>query len=286
MTQDDTLVPVEEKTVIFYDDELTAVKLKDSEIYVPVVRLCDNLGLSWPGQRERIYRDEVLSESLKTIRVTRMVKEGGRGGGAVDTLCLPLDLIPGWLFGIQTSRVRGEIRPKLIHYRRECFRVLWDAFKSDILPAVDPALAPPGEDMTPAERALALAEAVYQMARQQVTMERWLAAHDTRLEMVEDELETVHGRLDQAAQVVGALQLRVYGPHQVITEEQAAEMAQLVKAIAHTLTEQDPGGGNYYQSVWSELHRRYGVTSYRRVPAAKFGEVIAWLEGWVETLRV
>jgi len=29
------------------------------------------------------------------------------------------------------------------------------------------------------------------------------------------------------------------------------------------------------------LHRRYDVTIYRRVPAASFGEVIAWLEGWL-----
>ena len=27
--------------------------------------------------------------------------------------------------------------------------------------------------------------------------------------------------------------------------------------VAHTLTEQNPEGKNYYQSIWSELHRRY-----------------------------
>ena len=80
-------------------------------------------------------------------------------------VCLPLDLIPGWLFGIQTGRVKENIRPKLIRYRRECFRVLWDAFKSDILPGLDPALAPSTADLTPAERALVLAEAVATMAR-------------------------------------------------------------------------------------------------------------------------
>ena len=34
-------------------------------------------------------------------------------------LCLPLDLIPGWLFGIQIGRIGEDIRPKLIRYRRE-----------------------------------------------------------------------------------------------------------------------------------------------------------------------
>jgi len=55
-----TLDPVEEKTIVFYSDELTAVKLAVGEIYVPVARLRDNLGLSWPGQRERINRHGVM----------------------------------------------------------------------------------------------------------------------------------------------------------------------------------------------------------------------------------
>ena len=62
-------------------------------------------------------------------------------------LCLPLDLIPGWLFGIPVGRVKEEIRPKLLRYQRECFRALWDAFKSALLPAMDAALAPPASDL-------------------------------------------------------------------------------------------------------------------------------------------
>jgi len=279
MTEQGSLEPSEQKTIIFYDDELTAVKLADGEIYVPVRRLCDNLGLTWSSQYMRIQRDEVLSEAAKTVLVMRTVKAGDRGGGSVETVCLPLDLIPGWLFGVQTSRVREEIRPKLIRYRRECFRVLWDAFKQDVMPSL------PTPQMTPAEQALAQVEALYNLARQQVALESWLIHHDTRLDTVEDETLRAHERLDKAAGAVRALQLRVYGPGQVVSEEQAAEMAELVKAIAHTLTEQNPAGGNYYQSVWSELHRRYGVTTYRRVPADRFADVVAWLEGWLESLR-
>jgi len=138
-----------------------------------------------------------LERGEETIRVTRMVKEGG----PVDTLCLPLDVIPGWLFGIQTSRVRDDIWRKLIRYQRECFRVLWDAFKADVRPQLDPALATmqPAADLTPAERALALAEAVYTMARQQVAIESWLVHHDSRLDVVEDEVSAAHERLDTLA---------------------------------------------------------------------------------------
>jgi hypothetical protein len=55
-----------------------------------------------------------------------------------------------------------------------------------------------------------------------------------------------------------------------------------VAALAHALSEKDPAGGNFYQSVWGELKRRYNVASYTRIPAARFGEVIAWLENWLK----
>jgi hypothetical protein len=60
--------------------------------------------VSWAGQRERINRNEILASALETVRVTRTVSPGDPGGGAVDTLCLPVDLIPGWLFGITSYK--------------------------------------------------------------------------------------------------------------------------------------------------------------------------------------
>ncbi len=284
--QTQSLVPVETKTVIFYDDELAAVRVEHDEgstIYVPVARLCDNLGLSWTGQRERINRDEVLSQVIKTVRVTRVVKKGGRGGGPVDTLCLPLKFLPGWLFGINASRAKEEIREKLIRYKFEAYDALWDAFKQDILPVLDQE-AQISAEMTLAEKALTQAEALYNLAKQQVAIERWLVYHDARLEVVEDVAQEAHKRLDKAAEAFRDIQLRVYGPGQHVTEEQAAEVAELVKAVAMDLTERSPDK-NHYQSIWGELHRRYRVASYRRLPAAKFGEVIAWLENWLQSIK-
>jgi hypothetical protein len=270
------LTPIEERTLEFYDDELLAVKMVDGAVYVPVRRLCDNLGLAWPGQYERIQRDEILSEAVKTVRVTRTVIEGGRGGGPADTICLPLDMIPGWLFGVQVSRVREDLRPKLKRYRRECFKVLWDAFKSDILPA-----APERRDLTPAEQGLAMAEAVYHLAKQQVIFERLLVEHGARLDVLDSSLEKARETFGEVLQKLRALELRIYGPGEIISEAQAAEVAATVAALAHTLTQNDPAGGNYYQSVWGELRRRYNIATYTRIPAARFGEVIGWLETWL-----
>ena len=43
---------------------------------------------------------------------------------------LPLEYLPGYLFGINASRVKPELKEKVIRYQRECFRILWQAFQS------------------------------------------------------------------------------------------------------------------------------------------------------------
>ena len=70
------LVPVEQKTILFYEDEITAVRTGDGRVFVPIRPIVERLGLSWSGQRERINRDRVLSEEVATVRVTRT--EGDR----------------------------------------------------------------------------------------------------------------------------------------------------------------------------------------------------------------
>jgi hypothetical protein len=77
----------EQKTVAFYNDQVTAVRLKDGRIFVPIRPICESLGLAWNAQFERIGRDPVLSTEVKGIRVTRTPEKGG----AQEMTCLPLE---------------------------------------------------------------------------------------------------------------------------------------------------------------------------------------------------
>ncbi|WP_336368925.1 phage antirepressor N-terminal domain-containing protein, partial [Avibacterium paragallinarum] len=43
-----------------------------------------------------------------------------------QTLCLPIQYLNGWLFGIDVKRVKPEIRETLITYKRECYQALFD----------------------------------------------------------------------------------------------------------------------------------------------------------------
>lgn len=130
-----SLEPIKEVTIDFYGDEIPAALVVIDEagqqvVYVPVRPLVEYMGLSWSGQRERIIRDPVLSAMAQGVRVTRTPEQGG----SQVMLCLPLDYINGFLFGINANRVKPELRERLITYQRECYQVLAAAF-------LDPAAA-------------------------------------------------------------------------------------------------------------------------------------------------
>src|SRR5215210_1314719 len=114
------LTPLDVRTVEFYGDEITGALVRvgdEAQVYVPIRPICDYLGLAWSGQFERIKRDEVLAEAVRSVRLTRTNPQGGDP----NLLCLPLDLLPGWLFGVTTRRVKAAVQDKITRYRRECF---------------------------------------------------------------------------------------------------------------------------------------------------------------------
>jgi hypothetical protein len=255
---DDTkqaLIPVEERIVEFYGDEIKGVRVTRtpsgaSELYVPLRQLCDYLGVSYNGQRERINRDAVLSKKLEVVQVST-------AGGAQEMQCLQLDYLNGWLFGINASRVKEEIRERVVRYQEECYLILRDAFQG--------ASAPD-----------ALAQ-VEQLGQALITLAREQREFDQRLAFTED-------RVNQAAVVVGDLTKRVSGlekrlsPSQAVTEEQASQISQAVKAVAIQLAQKS--GRNEFGGVYGELYRKFGITSYKMLPAGRFEEAMAFLNEW------
>lgn len=114
------LIIYEQRTIAFYGDELAAIQT-DRGIYVPVKPICEVLGIDWEGQRQRIMRDEVLHEGACILKAPS-------AGGPQDMLCLPDDMLHGWLFGVSTNQIAIENREHLLRYKRECYRVLHQAF--------------------------------------------------------------------------------------------------------------------------------------------------------------
>ena len=56
------LTVIDQREVTFYNDQLTAVRGGDSQVYVPVTQMCRALGLDERSQRRRIQNHTILSE--------------------------------------------------------------------------------------------------------------------------------------------------------------------------------------------------------------------------------
>lgn len=268
MTNDErALAPIQQKQVEFYGDELTAVLVEDGTVYVPIRPICEYLGLSWAGQRERVNRDPILAESVRGVRVTRTP---GTGGGTQEMLCLPLDYLNGWLFGVNANRVNPEIRTRLLSYQRECYRVLADAFLSPVT-AVSPMDASDQVLQQLHNMALVIAATTKEM------MEAKRLAMDShrRLDLARDYLRGMNERLKLVEERTAA------GP---LTPEQAEELRYLVNQIAELYTQRDPGK-KHYQSVYAALERETGVTSYKAIPPKGYEAARAFLDGWLKSLQ-
>lgn len=258
------LLPRIERVVEFYGD-LIPVAVVGDEAYVPLRMLTDFLGLNWSGQRQRLLRDEVLERHVRLVKVT------AADGKQYEMICLELSYLPGWLFGVTASRVRDALQDKLTRYREECFKVLWQSFQTDLVRTA----STPG---MPLEQVRGLALAIATLAEQQMALEG-------RVNQAGELATLALARLDRAAEVVGTLQRRLatvesrITPASYITDEQAVEVSTQVKALAELLTGKD-SNKNHYQGIFSELYRRFGVSSYKLIRQEQYEVVLKFLDDW------
>jgi hypothetical protein len=104
--------------VNFHGHPLTVITGPNGEHLVAMKPICEAIGLQWEAQRKRIQRHDVLKSVASVMEAT------AADGKRYEYTCLPLDYLNGWLFGVESSRVKPEIRERLIQYQRECFAVL------------------------------------------------------------------------------------------------------------------------------------------------------------------
>lgn len=253
-----SLQVAEQKVVQFLSDELVAVRARDGNIYVSVNHLTKALGLNRRGAVQRIERQPVLFKGFCYGPVET-------AGGRQQLGLLRVDLVSLWLAGIETSRVKEEIREKLERYQEEAAKVLWEAFQDGRLTApaeIDmDALAEAGNASA---QAYVLARAIMRLSYQQVAMEQKLQTYQQHTDNRLDALETAVNQLT--------------APDQHITDAQASQLSQAVKTVAMHLSKQSRR--NEYGGVYGELYRRYNITSYKSLPNSQFNHAMAWLNEW------
>ena len=240
------------------------MRLPDGRVFVPVRPLVESLGLSWSSQLQRIRRDSVLKSELLSVFVTNTESE--RGGR--DVQCLPLDYISGFLFGINAERVRDDLRERVIRYQRECYRVLAEAFTEGRLTTDADLFDLLDNEASEAVQAYKMLQALVKLARNQIVIEARLEKHGQTLEDHGRRLETIEADLHQA--------------NRTVTEAQATQISQSVRAIAIVLGKKS--NRNEFGAVWGEFYRKFGVSKYRYLPAARFDEALAWLNEFYQSV--
>jgi len=111
---------------IEFREQILLATLIDGVPHVAMKPICQNIGLDWEAQRQRIMRHSVLKQVACMIKATSLGADGK--AYLVDMLMLPINYLNGWLFGVDAERVKPEIKVRLIAYQTECFEVLADHF--------------------------------------------------------------------------------------------------------------------------------------------------------------
>ena len=117
-------------TVEFHGDQLLGFE-DDRGVFVALKPIVEGMGLDWSAQYRRVIRDPILGEGIAMMAMPL----------GQEQLYLKLDLIHGWLFTVDSNRVRPEVRDRVLVYQRECYRVLARAFAKPEMTA-QPLAAP------------------------------------------------------------------------------------------------------------------------------------------------
>jgi hypothetical protein len=267
MSDERALTVIQQQDVPFYEESITVVRVEGGTIFVPIRPICERIGIDWSSQSKRIHRDPVLSAEARRV----VVMTTHRGGQ--ETLCLPLEFMHGWLFGLNASRAHPDLREALIRYQRDCYRVLAEAFAQNRVTAAPTVEGVAIEELLqsaddPEAQAYRMALAIANIARQQLVLRYQTSQHSATLSDHEQRLGLIEARLQDSARFIDA--------------GQASRISQAVKTIALEIGRRS--GRNEFGGVYGELYRRFGITGYKELPAGRFDEAITFLRHWYQTL--
>ncbi len=308
-TSERALVPLQVSQVDFYGDGLTAALVEiggERQVLVPLRQFCQYLGVDWASQYQRTKRDEILAREMMSVVITTTLIPVRGQRQSYPALCLPLDLLPGWLFNISPSRVKPEYRERVQRYRGLCYRALWRAFqRGELFPVGEPTnLEASASTVTGSHdlRVIALSEQIETLSAIVELMQEHKAAllaegsameavainqHElmtqtalisSQLDYMVTLLEGLVGRQGTAETIIAKIDERT--AH--LTPQHAHDVREMVDRIVQELDRRSPGRpltyAQVYAQVYGRLRRHFRVAKYDQVSDERFEEVKAWLQ--------
>ena len=310
-----TLVPLQVSQADFEGDLLVVALVEingERQAVVPLRQFCDYLGVDWSAQRQRLVRDEVLAAEMLRIAVTNEQLPRKRGYYNRPVICLPLEVLPGWLFNISPTRVKPALQEKVQRYRRLCYRALWRAFqRGELFSVEEPTIV---EASVPAvllhdPRVVALSEQIETLSAIVELMQEHKAsllaqagtvavveanqrqlltrteAISSQLDYVVTMLEQLVGRQEKTETKVAKIDERT--AH--LTPAHANYVHEMVDRIVQEIDRRNPGRQLTYAQVYAQVYGRFKryfrVAKYDQVSDERFEEVKTWLQGELRRVR-
>lgn len=260
-------VPIEQDTITFYGHELVAVRLSDGRVAAVLRWLFESLNLDRAGQMQRIERKTALRDGLVRVRVDT------GDGGQQEMPALTLNVLPGYLFGIDENRVKAEAREDIILFQRECVEALADHFTRKH-PTALPALADTTAATIIIEQIADLTgvinllrehlEALLILPGQVADLSAQVGETRALVESLADRQDSTETRLE----VVDARTRCLSPAHTRTVQEMVDRMVRETKRLPSPLT---------YAMVYGRLKHRFRVGSYKEVADNRFDELLAYL---------
>jgi P22_AR N-terminal domain/ORF6C domain len=308
-TSERALVPLQVSQVDFYGDGLTAALVEiggERQVLVPLRQFCQYLGVDWASQYQRTKRDEILAREMMSVVITTTLIPVRGQRQSYPALCLPLDLLPGWLFNISPSRVKPEYRERVQRYRGLCYRALWQAFqRGELFPVGEPTnVEASASTITGSHdlRVIALSEQIETLSAIVELMQEHkaaLLAEGSAMEAVainQQELMTqtvlISSQLDYVVTLLeGLVGRQVTTETRVakidertahLTPQHAHDVREMVDRIVQEMDRRSPGRPLTYAQVYAQVYGRlkhhFRVAKYDQVSDERFEEVKAWLQ--------
>lgn len=118
-------------SVPFHGTNLIIVE-HQNQPFVPMKVIVEGMGLSWGAQAVKLKNNQERW-GISLIDIPHVDPNN-------KVSCLPLRKLFGWLNSLQPSRVRPEIRSKVIQYQNECDDVLYQHWMELTAPKKSPTI--------------------------------------------------------------------------------------------------------------------------------------------------
>ncbi len=98
------------------------VVIENGEKRVAVKPICQALGIDYSRQLKKLKEDEILSSVVGAMPTT------GTDGKTYEMVTIPFKFVFGWLFRINSAKVKPEAKDAVLKYQLECYNALYDHF--------------------------------------------------------------------------------------------------------------------------------------------------------------